>query len=345
MKNIILSLILVLGAVMARGQNAQRDSLAREVDEYVLSVNQAASQFLDKRLSPEERIKAIQPHAIIYDEKQVEQFKNVALDEQEPPEIRAIALNKIYAHVAGDEKLANLQVQLLGDLKAPKVLREEALQLSANLSFSSGDVLDVYQKLLDDPELPFRVFAFTKLVIHGDARAQQKLIAGLENPERAPMPAPTAIGILSMALKKEYLPAVYKVFQQTQDEATRLEAIRVLGSYKEAREKLISISRDSKEKDDFREAALGALYGADRENVAQYVAPVLQDKNASPRLHALSIQMAIDVRQSMSYRVNAKEADDLDKLIKSIAEDKTRSKDAVVDKVANKYLQSVRPNY
>ena len=123
------------------------------------------------------------------------------------PEIRAMALNKIYAHVAGDERLRDLAIQWLGDTNAPMVLRQEALQLAAELSFSSMAVFDVYQKLLDDPDLQFRVFAFTQLTIHGDARAQQKLIAGLENPETAPLPAPTAIGILSMAVKKEYLPA------------------------------------------------------------------------------------------------------------------------------------------
>jgi HEAT repeat protein len=354
MKNMILTLIL-LGAAMAHGQNAKRDSLAREVDEYVLTVNQAASQFLNKTLSPAERIKAIEPHAVIYDEKQVEQFKNVVLDNEEPPEIRAMALNKIYAHVPEDERLGKLELEWLGDTKAPKVLRQEALQLAANLSFSSNmGVLDVYQKLLDDPDLQFRVFAFTKLIIHGDARAQQKLIAGLENPETALLPEPTAIGILSMAVKKEYLPAVYKVFQQTQDEATRLEAIRVLGNYKEARDKLITISRDPKEKEEFREAALGALYAGDSDNVVQYITPILSDKSAPARLQAIAIQMAFDVRQSMAYRTKTsgpwpfrhlRKADDLDKLIKSIAEDKTPAKNPELDKVANNYLQSVRPNY
>ena len=60
-----------------------------------------------------------------------------------------------------------------------------------------------------------------------------------------------------MALKKEYYPTLYKVLQQTTDEATRLEAIRALGFYQEARGNLISISRNSNEKEEFREAALG----------------------------------------------------------------------------------------
>ncbi len=344
MKTRMLTLIL-LGATLAYGQSAKRDSLVREVDEYVRTVHEAASRFLSKRLSPAERMEAIEPHAIIYDEKQVEQFSNVVLDADEPPEVRAAALSRIHAHAADDERIGKLLIQWLGDFKAPKALRQEALRLAADLSFSKMWVPDVYQKLLDDPEIHFRAFAFTSLIMHGDARAQQLLIAGLENPATARLPAPTAIGILSLAVKKEYLPAVFKVLQQTQDEATRLEAIRALGSYKEARGNLLTISRDSKEKEEFREAALGALYGADRENVVQYVIPILSDKTAPPRLQAIAIQMAIDVRQALAHRVRSKKADDLDRLIKSIAEDESPSRDPALDEVANRYLQSVRPNY
>jgi hypothetical protein len=207
------------------------------------------------------------------------------------------------------------------------------------------NVPEVYQKMLDDPDIDFRLFAFTKLIIHGDARAQQKLISGLENPATALLPAPTAIGVLSMSLKKEYYPAVYKVLQQTKDEPTRLEAIRALGHYAEARERIIAISRDGREKEAFREAALGALYGGDRDNIVQYAQPILVDKSATARLQAIAIQMTIDVRQAMTFRINAKQADAYDLLIKNIAEGKSDIKAPDVIRVAGKYLQSVRPKY
>ena len=97
-----------------------------------------------------------------------------------------------------DEKIQNLVFELLGNPRSQKVLRQEALDVAASLSFTSMDVLEIYQKLLEDPEPEFRLFGFTQLIIHGDARAQQLLIRGLENPEAALLPAHTAIQVLSI---------------------------------------------------------------------------------------------------------------------------------------------------
>ena len=81
-----------------------------------------------------------------------------------------------------------------------------------NLSFSSMDVPDVYQKMLEDPEPEFRLIAFTKLIVHGDARAQQKLIEGLENPQVALLPAPDAIGNTFHGIKKRILSYIIQSF-------------------------------------------------------------------------------------------------------------------------------------
>ncbi|HEY6975772.1 MAG TPA: hypothetical protein VH396_05765 [Chitinophagaceae bacterium] len=339
---LIIPLVLILTAASAFGQNSAKASLIRKVDDYVKTVDNAADKFLNNKLSTAERIKAIEPYDIIYDNKQIEQFRNIVLDEKEPPEIRAIAFNKIYQTIPDDERLATLAIQWLSNRQSPGALREEALQVMDDLSFSSMDVPDFYEKMLEDPELEFRLFAFTKLISHGDARAQQKLIEGLENPQSALLPAPDAIGVLSMALKKEYYPVLYKVLQQTTDEATKLEAIRALGSYKEAREDLISISRNAKEKEEYREAALDALYTGDKENISDYVLPVLMDKSATQRLQIIGIQMAIDVRQSIAYRIKAKKADKLDLLIKKLSKDSNKPD---LQKIAIKYMRYVRPKY
>jgi HEAT repeat protein len=335
MKKIIL-IILVIISVTAFAQSSKKDSLLHEIDEHVKTVQKAADQFLNKALSTAERIKAIQPYALIYDENQAEQFKNVVLDNKEPPEIRATALNKIYRFIPGDERLGALTNEWLDNPQVPKVLRQEALRLEENLSFLSMDVPDVYQKMLEAPEPEFRMFAFTKLIVHGDARAQQKLIKGLEDPKSALLPAPDAIGILSMSPKKEYYPAVYRALLQTNDERTRLEAISALGFYKEAREKLINISRDTNEKEQFRESALGALYVGDRDNIVKYVSPILSDRSATPHLQIMAVQMTIDARGSMAY--GTEKGSEYDLLIKSITEDKNR--DPELKKIALEYMQT-----
>ena len=93
---LITSLVLILTAAVAFGQNSAKASLIRKVDEYVKTVNNAADKFLNNKLSTAERIKAIEPYDIIYDKEQIEQFRNLVLNETELPEIRATALDKIY---------------------------------------------------------------------------------------------------------------------------------------------------------------------------------------------------------------------------------------------------------
>jgi HEAT repeat protein len=337
-------LILIITIAFASIVSAQTEpeSLAREVAAYRESAARAAAEFLERKLPVAERLKAIEPYALIYDTKQIEQFRRVVLDSEEPPEVRAAALDRIVAHIADDEGVTAIRREWLSNPKTPAVLRREALNVEANLSFTDPTIPEVYYKLLDDPEIDFRIFAFTKLVTHGDARAQQRLIQGLDNPASAPLPAPIAIDILSMAVKKEFYPAVFKVLQNTTDDATRLEAIRSLGTYPEARDQLVKISRDPHEAEPFREAALGALFAGDRDNIATYVQPLLTGEGTPGRLQAVGINMTTLVRQAMSFRVKAKKPDDFDRLVQRLAQS---SPDSDVRTVAERYLSSVRPRF
>lgn len=337
----IIHLLLFMSACVLGAQPAQqsRAALAQEVNEYIRTVNEAAATFLNRSLPAAQRLKAIEPHRAIYDEKQIAEFRRVVADAEEPPEIRAAALDRVVDQVLDDQRLRGLVLQWLSEPRTPRPLRVAALRAEANVSFSDMTVPDVYQKLLDDPDPAIRVFGFTKLVAHGDARAQQRLIEGLENPEQAAISAETAIGILSMAVKKEFYPALFKFLSQTKDEGARLEAIHALGGYAEARKTLVAISRDPNEKEPFREAALGALYAGDRDNVVQYVTPILSSPEAPARLKALGIQMTMDVRQSMRYRFKAR-ADAYDQLVERIARE---AQDPELRSVAQKYVDTVRP--
>jgi HEAT repeat protein len=317
----------------------------KDIQVHIQKVNKAANTFLNRNLSEARRLKAIEGYSIIFDENQVKEFKKVLMAEQESPAIKAMALNKIYDHIPGDEIVGNKIFEWFSTPATPRVLRDETLKLMANLTFSSMISSEPFLKMMEDPDMEFRGFAFSRLLMHGDQRAQQRLIQGLEDPKAALLPPVQSIELLSLAPKKEYYPTVYKLLLETKDDNLRLTSVQALGAYREAREKLIEISMDSKENEDFRTSALLALYSGDRDNIVKYVTPILLDKTASVKLQGLGIQMTIDVRQAMTYRLRAQRADKYDLLIKEIADGKGVLQSEELQQIASKYILAVRPSY
>lgn len=339
MKRVIILLTLMMPLVAA-AQSTLRVQLDREARQYQATVAEAANVFLNRQLPAETRLEAIAPHAALYDEKQIAQFQAVVLDPEEKPEIRAAALARIVEYVPNNERVGRLIYQWLGDPKEPLVLRRAALITDSTLAFEHMQLPEVYQRMLTDPQQDFRLYAFSRLVPSGDARAQQLLIDGLKKPESAPLPGPAAIAILSTAPKSDALPTLLEVAQTTKDEETRIEALRLLGGYEPARKTLVDVSRNVSEKDGARAAALSALYAGDREHIVQYATPILTAQ-ASPELRSLAIQMTTSVRQAMTYRVNAKSADSYDRLVQKLS----REGDPQVRKAAQTYVETVRPKY
>ncbi len=343
MKNIIL-VFAIFSATLSFAQQAKKDSILRSVEQYKGIVFKDASTFINNSLSVENRIKAIQKHAVIYDENQKAEFKRIVLSERETPEIRAVGLNKIYSEVDKDQKFLEQILQWFSNPQTPKPLRDETLSLIGNLSFSTlPNILEPYHKMVEDPDKRFREFAFIKLVTNGDARAQQLLIRGLEDPNARLIEPILSIQMLSAAPKKDFYPAVYKLLLETKNEEERLMAIQTIGGYREAKDKLISIFQSPEEKSKFRESALIAFYSNNKAETLKYIPQILTDKSASPALQILAIQIAINERKVISYRKKAKRADELDIIIRNISESRESDKELVA--IAKKYLLLVRPNF
>jgi|GEM_PF-1838456 len=344
-KNIIL-ILLVFSSTIVFAQQTKKDSILKSIEEYRAMVFKDASTFINNSFSIEERIKAIQKHAIIYDDNQKDQFKRIVLSERETPEIRAMGLNKIYSEVDKDEKFFDQIVLWFSNPKTPKILRDETLSLIGNLSFSSRPgILDAYHKMVEDPDKVYREFVFTKLVINGDSRAQQLLIKGLEDANSRLIDPILSILILSSAPKKDFYPAVYKLMLETKNDDERLIAIETIGGYPEAKNKLMSIFLSPEEKSKFRESALIAFYSSNKQETTKYLSRLLLDTSASSALQILVIQIAINEKKAIAHRKKANRADELDNLIKAISENKGINNNNDQVNVAKKYLLLIRPKF
>ena len=345
MKNTVF-IFAILSTTLSFAQQVKKDSILRTVEQYRNTVFKDASIFINNSLSTEERITAIQKHTIIYDEKQKQQFKNIVLSESEAPEIRATGLNKIYNVVDKDEKFFDQILQWFSNPKTPKPLRDETLNLIGNLSFSSKTgILEQYQKMVEDPDKVFREFAFVKLIINGDARAQQLLIKGLQNKNSSLIDPVLSMQILSSTPKKDFYPTVFKILSETKNEDEKLMAIQVIGSYSEAKNKLSSIFLSPEEKSIFRESALTAFYSNNKLEVIKFLPQILTDKSASSDLQILTIQIAINERKNITYRKKANKPDELDILIRNISENKEINTNKDLLSIVDKYLLFVRPKF
>jgi hypothetical protein len=340
-----IAILLLFGSFLSYGQQVKKDSILKSITEYREIVFLDASLFINSSLSPEERIKAIQNHFTIYDEGQKNEFKKIVLSGAERPEIRAMGLNKIYDEVIKDKKLYDQVIMWLSEPQTPKVLRNETLNLVGNLSFSYlPGIIDAYYTMLNDPEITYRQFAFNKLVSNGDVRAQKMLIDGLNDRNAALIDPLTSMSILSVSPKKDYYPAVYKYVLDAGKEEERVMAIQIIGGYKEAKGTLLSIFQSQREKSIFRESALLSFYSSNKKETVGYLPRLLRDESASSNLKILAIQMAINERKAASYRQKVKKADELDIIIKNLADGK-QTDDKSLMSVANKYLLMVRPPF
>ncbi|MGH2666808.1 hypothetical protein [Flavobacterium sp.] len=345
MKTYIILTLLLFSSAVVFPQQTKRDSILRNVEEYKGRVFKDATVFINNSNPAEQRIKAIQKHAIIYDEQQKMLFKRIVLSENENPVIRALALNKIYNEADKDAEFFNQIVNWFSNSRTPKPLRDETLGLIGNLSFSSmPGILDAYHKMVEDPDLVYREFAFNKLVLNGDTKAQQLLIRGLEDSNARPLDVLTSIRILSSAPKKDFYPVVYKIMQETKNEEERLLAIQTLGGYPTAKDKLKSIFLSREEKSKFRESALIAFYNYNKRETVNYLTEILNDPSASSDLKIIAVQLAINERKAITYRKKAKRADTLDNLIREIANSKNDSERELVA-ISKKYLLLVRPTF
>ena len=363
MKYTIIILSVLLASFPLMGQQNDREEERAQVEKHRQETARAAEFFLDKGNSVDERIKVITPYAYVYETKQTEGFKAIVRSREEDPRLRAVALSRIYAPAAQDPKFQADMRRLLVDANTPQPLRDEVLLLIGSLSQSVlPGILEEYYALVDDKDERYREFGVSKLLMYGDARTQQRLIEELGS-ERTTLFSPAkTIELLSWAPKKDFYPVVYEVFQKTDDRATRLMAIQVLGPYEPARGALIEVSRNSREDEALREAALLALYVGDRNNTVTYAQPILMDRSASDRLKGIALQMALDVRQSMAVRrggtlsdvgtrrkqnkaSGVRPADDFDRLVRDIAEGKGIERSDELAEIAQRYLLLVRPPF
>lgn len=184
-------------------------------------------------------------------------------DPETSPESRATALGRVVraddprtAHVAPLERLADPN-------EAPSV-RLAALGLLKQLAFSSPTFpewrplfLDALRRALSEPEL--RAAALEVLTQERDRPTQEKLLAGLREPDQALVPPDQALPLLSTDPHADVRGVAREIAEAPPDEKTHMEALKILASDPGSVEGFKSLLEDSSQSLPVRTLAATAL--------------------------------------------------------------------------------------
>lgn len=348
MKTLRISILacLQLISVWSLGQNVSKEQLIRDVETFKAAAFKATEVFLNPKGNLQTRLLAMQNYPFIYDPQQIVKAKAILLNDKENPALRAAALSKLVAEISRDEALSNSVLKWIQDPKTPKALRDETLNTISALTFSDFAMFRKRQELMTalrtvatDPELPFRQFALGFLMDHGDSFAQNLLIEQLNKNKTDLLPTVESLRLLALYPKGDYLPAVYKIFQNPPNQESKIEAIILCGNYAPAKKSLMDLLKDKKQNADLRQVVLATINANYPDEFAGQVQNMIVDQTEPENLRVTAIVMETLRRQSNIERSKRKTPDTFDRNVEKLKSNPSEA----IRRASGSYLQNVKP--
>lgn len=162
----------------------------------------------------------------------------------------------------------NLQASLkiLRDRNEPIKVRLAALQSLQAASFSviefescRGDYLAALREVVDDPDPELRQRALGILARENDSYVQQRLLDGLQNPEKALVPPEKALQLLSYDVHAEAYPIAREIVKNPPNPDAKREALRLLAADASSAPVFEKLMVDKKEEREIRQISAAAL--------------------------------------------------------------------------------------
>lgn len=202
------------------------------------------------------------------------------------------------APLAVCERDENLQalLKVLRDRNEPLEVRLATLQSLQAASFSvvafeacRGDYIAALREVAQDPDPELRQRVLGLLAREKDGFAQQKLLEGLQNPDRALVPPEKALQLLSYDVHADAYAVAREVVRKPPNTAAKREALRLLGADATAAPIFEKILRDKGEATEIRQISAAALHALKPERLQAHARALLLDSSEPDDMHATSL--------------------------------------------------------
>ena len=221
---------------------------------------------------------------------------SIATDAKRTIKQRVAAMAEVPLAVYENDADLQVMLQVLRDKDEPVEVRLAALQALQAASFSvvafaayRGDYIATLRAVVEDahPELRQRVLGI--LAREKDGFAQQKLLEGLQDPDKALVPPEKALQLLSYDVHADAYPVARAIVSQPPNATAKREALRLLAADASAAPLFEQILRDKDEAPEVRQISAAALQAIKPETLQAHAREMLLDPSEQGEMQAVCL--------------------------------------------------------
>lgn len=209
---------------------------------------------------------------------------------------RVAAMSLTPSAICGNDDNMQAMLKVLRDPAEPTPVRLAALQslqaatfLVVQFESHRGDYLATLRAVATDPDPEIRQRVLGLLARENDGFAQQKLLAGLQDPTKALVPPEKALQLLSYDVHADAYPVARMIVSNPPNESAKHEALRLLAADASSQPLFERLLRDKNETKDIRQLAASALQSIAPEKFQSHARAMLLDKKEYDDIQATSL--------------------------------------------------------
>jgi hypothetical protein len=209
---------------------------------------------------------------------------------------RVAAFAGVARAICDDKEKLDDVINVLKDTQSPQAVRLAALRALQSASFSvvkftpcRPEYLAALRSLIDDPDPEVRQRVLGILAREQDGYTQQRLLEGLQQPDKALVPPEKALQLLSYDIHADAYPVAREIVSKPPNPAAKREALRLLAADAASAPKFEEILRDKNEPLEIRQLSASALHSLAPKKMQAYARDIILDNSESDELKTSSL--------------------------------------------------------
>jgi hypothetical protein len=266
----------------------------------------------------------------------------IATSPNKPTKVRLAAMAQMAPAVCDNDKQFQSLLKVLQNTSEPISVRLAALQAIQAASFAvvqfescRGDYLAALRSVAADPDPELRQRVLGLLAREKDGFAQELLVKGLQEPEKALVPPEKALQLLSYDIHSDAYPVARTIVRNPPNEAAKEEALRLLAADSDSKPLFEEILRNKEETKEARQIAASALQSIAPDEFQTYAKQILLDSKDYDDIQATSLT-------ALTHFGNTKELAGDQRIIDRISSFKEHPSSAKLKRGARQFLMKYR---